>query len=371
MDASTACIVLKNRSAAEHLSRTLHRFGMGVVVASSVEEALENLRFFSPDVVLVGVREATENQVLLAELLRREQDDSIPVVAVLEEGDTSRRQALRLGLTTHTTAACEDGELKLLMQATLRAPEPSARPLSGDLAAVPLSGLLTMFDADVRPVRIRLECGRLTGQILLRGGDILEASIDDGTEGDEAIDAMLLWKEGYFSAEFESNHASAPPRPGPAEAHVHEATFDDDEPTWPEEETPVTTTNSHVAVAHHALALLNALSSYVASFTEPAIVSKKLEGTRRTLTRRFASLDLFEVLPEGMVALGPHARAQLETVEVRDLIRAIAEWVLAFKVDMHQSFPGTLPAGVLRIVADSAGGDLERLGFLQALGVES
>ena len=374
MRGSTAGIVLSDRMSVDDLGASLHRMGLRVVTVRTIDEGIETLKFTVPGVWLVGIEEASTAKERLPWLTKKD-DGAIPVVALLDQQPGGRRRALTLGLTTQIALPCDDEELRLVLEATLGAPVEKPRPITGDLSTVRLSELMTMFDADSRTIVIDL-VGPTTGRVVLHRGDIQEARTGNGAVGDDAVEMMLAWDRGTFSAEVGIKPPSDDPTPmvaAPPPSAPEPLTFPaSTRPSAAADARPSTAGQLQAVetVMHDALALLNTLYSYVASFVEASIAVRKLEATRRTVGRRLVAVELFQVHSEGMVSMADSARDALGEVTERDLAKAVAEWILAFRVDMDQSFPGALPMGVMRVVADASSPDLRKAGLLSGLGVD-
>ena len=380
MKDATACIVLSDRTTAHALGGALQQLGLRVVAVPTVDAAIDTVRFTPPDVWLIGVEEARTVPNAVSTLTRNEEFGAIPGVALVKDGPDARRQALALGLGTHITLPCDDAELRLVMQAVLgTATELASPPIVGDLSTVQLSELVTMFHSEARPVSVTLESPDAQGRVVLNKGDIVDAVTSKGAGGDDAVEAMLSWRTGRFSAAV-GHDASAEPLPGPAATappRPIEATTDlpvrsasSPPPALQSQTESSPLDDSAVQCVHECLAMLNALASFVVASVEPTIAMRKFEGTRRVVSRRRTVLEMFSVHPEGMVALSDVATIALQEVTPKDVISAVAEWVLAFRVDIDQSFPGTLPVGTLRVVADSASDNLRRRGLMKALGLD-
>ena len=74
--------------------------------------------------------------------------------------------------------------------------------VEGDLAQIPLADLLQLFhvsrETGTFEVSRELEVGRLArGQVLLRGGDVIAASVDAAL-GEKALYRLLAWDRGHF-----------------------------------------------------------------------------------------------------------------------------------------------------------------------------
>ncbi len=354
MQNSTACIVLEARSTAQFLGSSLQRHGIRVVTVASVLEGLRLRSTEAPSLWLLGLEEAAAAPAQLSSLMHSEAGAIVPAIAVLDRQPEARRRALGLGLSVHLELPCDDEEVRLVVSAVLGAPHgPARRPITGDLSTVGLSELMTMFYDDGRHVAIKLHGATGTGEVLLHRGDIKRAHTADGARDDDAVEAMLGWHSGTFTAEVGVDPTALSARPAS-----------------PRPRAPPPPPADATQVAHELLAVLNALYCFVISFVEPAIATRKLEATRRIVAERFGTAAVFEVHEAGMVSLTATAIDTLHTIKQGDLVEATAEWILAFRMDMDQSFPGAIPVGVLRGVADTASPKLRSMGLLRALGVE-
>lgn len=86
--------------------------------------------------------------------------------------------------------------------ATPAKPTGAKEPVEGDLAQIALADLLQLFHVSRETGRFELtregERGRqIRGQVVLRGGDVIAASVD-AAEGEKALYRLLAWERGRF-----------------------------------------------------------------------------------------------------------------------------------------------------------------------------
>jgi hypothetical protein len=279
-----------------------------------------------------------------------------------------------------------------------------------------------------REIILQMETeGGERGAVRIREGAISEALLEDGRRGDEAVNHLLDWHAGTFSAHFGTGSvqltiepaatharsvasrsvasgpvssspaaaftppapapaASAPPpamarpatAPAPSAAETSpEGTTPEDgppasEPTTPAVSSPPVTDPAgeegptRAATAQECLTLLNVLSSVLLAGAPPQLVDHRLTESRTALLSRYQALRLFQVQPGPLVALVDGWRAQLEQETPRSVAQAVGVWSRELLLQMQRAAPAPLPEGMIRDVLGSAGPSLSTLGFLEA-----
>jgi len=113
-----------------NLAPFLERAGYEVIVASNGEEALELVRSFSPDLIVLDV---LMPRIDGREVLRRLRRDDIwtPVILLTQVGESSERaMALEEGADDYLNKPFDPHELVARIRAVMRRARPGSRPLS-------------------------------------------------------------------------------------------------------------------------------------------------------------------------------------------------------------------------------------------------
>lgn len=256
---------------------------------------------------------------------------------------------------------------------TLRAIARSVpRPLSGSLEHLSVPDLLQTAEANRRSGRITLRHRGRFGTLWMRDGRVVDAALDEGPRGREAVYEMALWDTGLFEADF-------------TPVEVTERIF---EPTSAllleamrlRDEALRTAPPPHAAIPdpppppprpllalHRSLTLLNVAASSAAEHLEPALLARRLEETRRETAAAHPALEIFQVTPDGAVS----TISDSEDVEPAALVRGVAVWLLRLFAVLERALPGRFSLRRLRAMTEAFRQDLASLGFYRELGFEA
>lgn len=223
-------------------------------------------------------------------------------------------------------------------------------PLAGSLSEIPVSQLIAMLAVLRRDARVHCENGPRRATLALVRGEVAGAETNDGRNGDEAINHLLEWKQGHFEVEFVAATTEPSREPAPA-------------PFGPPPE-------DSAAVGRAALGLLNVVASFAAGFVQQPMLARKLEAILAALAPRHTALRAFQVDLTGAIGVVNGGFESLARHSERAVVDATSEWILALVFELQRTFPGSFPNATLRILAESAGDDVRRLGFFRALGIQ-
>jgi hypothetical protein len=249
--------------------------------------------------------------------------------------------------------------------------EPRAH-ISGSIEQLSLPELLQTCEAGRRSGRILLRRQHLRATVWLRGGRIVDAEIEGGSRGAEAVYELALWDEGTFQADF---------TPVPVVERIFEPTTAllleamrrrDEElrsvnPPHAAIPDPPPPPPRPLLALHRSLTLLNVASAYAVGFVEPLLAARRLEEARRDLAAEHPALDRFRVSDGGAVSATPGA---VPWIGSEALVRAVSLWLIRFFSAMERAVPGRFPLSRLRSVTEAVQDDLGTLGFYRELGFE-
>jgi hypothetical protein len=249
----------------------------------------------------------------------------------------------------------------------------SHRPLlSGSVEQLSVPDLLQTVEAGRRSGIILLRHPTRNGLLWLRDGRVVDAEIDGGSRGAEAVYEMAFWDEGTFEADF--TPVAAPERIfQPTSALLLEAMRRHDErlrdapPPHAAMPDPPPAPPPPLLAVHRGLTLLNVAVSYASEFLEPALLARRLEEVRQEILPKHPALGDFSVLTGGAVAAGPEASLN----EAEATVKAVSLWLARFFFRMENALPGRFALRKLRQVTEAVQEDLESLGFYRELGFES
>lgn len=247
----------------------------------------------------------------------------------------------------------------------------SNRPvLTGALSQLSVPELLQTAENGRRSGVIRLTSRQRKGSFWLRGGRVVDAAVDGGAQGREAVYQMAFWDDGTFEAAF--GEIQAEDKIGePTSALLLEAMRLHDEATrdgrLPHAALvdPPPLPPAPVLALHRGLTLLNIAASSALANAETNLVVARLEQTRSKLLPMEPALAIFAVGDNGAITVP----SGLEPTSVEPVVRAVTTWLAAFYAAMDFAFPGRFQLRQLVGASAAIADDLAGLGFYRALGL--
>jgi hypothetical protein len=113
------------------------------------------------------------------------------------------------------------------------------------------------------------------------------------------------------------------------------------------------------------LTLLNIAASYTLQFLTPRLLHRRLEVPRQELEHRFPELRIFQVTPDGMVAIAFDVTVVLRPEEVA---AATAEWLREFFASMERTMPRRFTLERFAELTSPLHAEMKEMGFYDALG---
>lgn len=365
------------------LSLALETAGYRVVGVDSPRSAAVRLAprdAPQPDVLLTPIDAGHPSGTPLIDFLRTRCGGDTPPVVVLTNGDPAgRRHALRLGLSQLVQPPYDEEEVVLSTRLALERRRDERR-LSGSLAQMSAVELLQTAEVGRRSGRIELRHRGRHAEVTLRDGRVIDAAVDDGPGGEEAVYELAGWDEGSFEASFgpvdgvERITASTTSLLLEAMRRRDEAARDANRevetPPHAALEDPPPPPPRRLLALHRALTLLNTASSYAGEHVVPTMLAGRLEEIRRRLAAERPVLAAFAVGGQGQVVLAERSELHLDGVEPEQLVEAVAVWLAELFRQLERALPGRFPLTRLRAISESIQQDLANLGFYRGLGLE-
>ncbi len=374
MSSELIFLIHPDEATRDRLSTVLHEAEYKVLTAADEEDALRHLaqmRFVLPDVVVLPL---AERAPLLERLRQNPLTADLPVIVLSDQPTEDRRLALRQGISDLLPAPFDREELLLTLRLALqRSAERrrDSRSLRGSLTLLPVVDLLQTLEAGRRTgvVEVRSEGRRAT--LWLRHGSPIDAQLDDGRRGDEAVYAVLRFDEGTFEVVF--GDVTVPQRISTSmtglllegmtrideskrEVAVPHAALPDPPPRPAPE----------ILAAHRALTLLNVASAYAADLVQLDLLIPAFEDARRALVADLPELSDFELGAGGQIHLSTRQGAAAPD----RLALAAGSWVRRLFQRLERALPGRFGNDRLRALTEAVRGDMQSLGFDEALGLE-
>jgi CheY-like chemotaxis protein len=406
MSADLAFLIYPDAELADRLSKALHSAGLKVLSMKSEDEAeqiISTFKYVLPDVLITPLDDPDSHDSILIKLLNANPlMEQVPVVILASGEQEQRRRALRQGLTHLVFPPYEFEEVILTTRLALEQ-DRNKSPLFGSVSQLSVPDLLQTVEVGRRSGSISLRNRSTRGTIWFRDGTIIEAEIDDGRRGEEAVYAMTIWNEGTFEANFspvtipgrlalvpsvmlleaakrqdeqirdaqlateveveeplegEPDGRVSAPTPTPLPAAV---------PAEAPQAAPTQSLPGDAATFHMALALLNIAASCSLQTLAPRLLHRRLEVARQQLEQRFPELRIFQVTTEGLVAIAFDVTVVLQP---RMVVSATSEWLLEFLKSIDRTMPQLSVIRRFAEVTQPLHPEMKRQGFIGSLGLE-
>lgn len=194
------------------VATVLEKRGYTVVTATDGEDALARAMVTPPDLLITDVMMPRMDGWALVKALRaRPELATLPVIFLTAlSSDEDRIRGFRLGADDYVPKPFRFEELDLRVAKTMRRTQVLAQEaretilgpsLRGDLSQIGLAALLTMVEMERKTGVLTLRSGAGgSAQILVRGGRVVHARLDDHPEpvDAECVYYLLSWSAGTF-----------------------------------------------------------------------------------------------------------------------------------------------------------------------------
>jgi len=328
--------------------------------------ALENHQFALPDAILTPLGDLESGDSILIQLFQANPlMEQIPLVVVASSDADERRRALRMGLLSVVFPPYDAEEVALTTRLAIDKHR-SEQMLFGAMSQLSVPDLLQTAEVGRRTGTVSLMHEGRRGMIWLRDGALVNARIDDGHEGLEAIYRMITWDNGTFEAQFGSVDVEDRFRLPPSEAVLEAMRLLDEARAAGSEGLDATPDVAPGArELEIAVATLNCVASYAAHHVSEDILTERLESARAELATDHGSLGRFTVTPTGAVTL-----ADVDADQGPDVLEAAAVWITEFADRMDEALAWRFSRRRLaQLVAPWRDGLAEH-GLLSTLGIE-
>lgn len=189
-------------------ARALANAGFETSVAFDGKAALDMLKVGSFDLVVTDMIMPTMDGLELVRAMRADARlTRLPVLFLTSCTEHEMRsQGYRAGCDGYLTKPIRPLDLvervsQLLSQALGTGAQLSGAYLSGRLDGMSVASLLSFLHAQERSGLLRLSRFGAVGEITLRQGQPLTATVDESLRGEEALAALLGWNAGTFRFE--------------------------------------------------------------------------------------------------------------------------------------------------------------------------
>ena len=326
-------VVHPESSVAAKLRGGLQDADYQVVVMSTVDDAesiTSKSQFTIPDAILAPLGGGGAGDSILVTLFESNPlMEQIPLVVVANEEKEDRRRALRMGLLS-VVFPPYDGEEVVLTTKLAIEKHRSDQLLFGSLEQLSVPDLLQTAEAGRRTGTVSFQHDGSKGTVWLRDGFVIDAEVEGGGRGEEAVYTIALWSTGTFEADFgdldREDRFRIPPSSLLLEAMRR---FDEESasgmtiPALMEQESVPKSEPDH-AILDLSLVVLNVVGSYALNHLHPTLIRQRFEELRSELADQYPLLSIFNVTDEGAVTVSD---ANLGDLEEDLLVRGVSLWV--------------------------------------------
>ncbi|MEJ2188869.1 MAG: DUF4388 domain-containing protein [Acidobacteriota bacterium] len=352
---------------AGRLSDGLQEAGYEVVCMTTVAEAQEIIsgrQFALPDAILTPVGDVESGDSILITLFQSNPlMEQIPLVVVATSEKEERRRALRMGLLSVVFPPYDGEEVALTTRLAIDKHR-SDQLLFGSLSQLSVPDLLQTAEVGRRSGTINFQHNGNKAAVWLRDGFIVDAEVENGAHGKDAVYEIALWSTGTFEANFGAVVVTERFRFPPSEVLL-EAMRRLDEERAGERPEPAAA-EAPVAALDLSLALLNVVAGYALNHLEPILVGQRLEDVRADLERDHPCLALFEVASEGPLTIPSPTSTD---IVVDDLAAAVGAWIVEFFDRMDEAMAWRFASQRVAKLLAPWRLEMQTFGFLAPLGI--
>ena len=327
-------VVHPESSVAAKLRGGLQSADYQVVAMSTVDDAesiTSKSQFTIPDAILTPLGGGGAGDSILVTLFESNPlMEQIPLVVVANEEKEDRRRALRMGLLS-VVFPPYDGEEVVLTTKLAIEKHRSDQLLFGSLGQLSVPDLLQTAEAGRRTGTVSFQHEGSKGTVWLRDGFVIDAEVEGGSQGEEAVYTIALWSDGTFEADFGDLDIEERFRIPPSSLLLEAMRRFDEESasgmTIPAaEQEPVPESEPDDAIVDLSLVVLNVVGSYALNHLHPTLIRQRFEEIRSELEEKHPLLGIFNVTDEGAVTLSD---AYLKDIDEDQLVRGVSLWVKA------------------------------------------
>lgn len=186
---------------ASTIAAPLMRDGYEVHVVPSAEAANYFLTDSLPDLIIAEYELPQESGLKFCSRMKHDDRTAkIPFIMLLTDTNSKRAsECLRAGADDFflKPVDLEIVFLKIQKRIKTRTDEERIVGVSGSLADMSFTDMIQILCASNRNMEVVLHSGEHEGHVLVEGGNIVHASLDDRT-GEEAFYRLMLWRDGDF-----------------------------------------------------------------------------------------------------------------------------------------------------------------------------
>jgi len=329
-----AYVVHSDPVIAHRVAEALRQDDFEVSCMTTLEDAeyvIRERQFDLPDAILTPLRDMESGDSILIRLLESNPlIEQIPLVVIANAGAEERRRALRLGLLGVVAPPYDDEEVTLTTKLAIDKHRHD-QALFGTMSQLSVADLLQTAEVGRRTGAVSFQHEKQNARLWLRDGLVIDAGIQDGLQGKEAVYEIATWETGTFEADFGSVDVASKFSISPSELLLEAMRRLDERRAASKGDLEGTV---RAQTLDTALTLLNTVTSYASNHMEVELVLMRLGAIRCELDGGAAALGGIRLGSAGEVSLerGWNLAGQPE-----DFAGFVSTWINRFFSQMEDA----------------------------------
>ena len=305
MKRDLAYVVHSDQVIAQRVSSALRSSNFEVSSMTTLEDAeyvIRKRRFDLPDAILTPLRDMESGDSILIRLLESNPlMEQIPLVVIANAGAEERRRALRLGLLGVVAPPYDDEEVTLTTKLAIDKHRHD-QALFGTMSQLSVADLLQTAEVGRRSGTVSFQHDSEKAQLWLQDGLVINAEIQDGIEGIEAVYEIATWETGTFEADFGAVSVESKFSMSPSELLLEAMRRLDERRAASQDGFQE---SARLQTIDTAMAMLNIVASYASNHMEVDLVLSRLDAIRSGLAEETDQLKGIRLGPSGEISVAP------------------------------------------------------------------
>jgi DNA-binding response OmpR family regulator/predicted hydrocarbon binding protein len=329
-----AYVVHSDQVIAQRVSQALRDSDFEVSSMTTLEDAEHVIRerqFDLPDAILTPLRDMESGDSILIRLLESNPlMEQIPLVVIANAGAEERRRALRLGLLGVVAPPYDDEEVTLTTKLAIDKHRHD-QALFGTMSQLSVADLLQTAEVGRRSGTVTFQHDNEKAQLWLQDGLVINAEIQNGLKGIEAVYEIATWETGTFEADFGSVSVESKFSMSPSELLLEAMRRLDERRAASKEGAEEV---SRLQTLDTATAILNTVASYAANHMEVPLVLDRLDAIRAELAEETDLLGGFLLGSASEISVEPGWELGGSP---EDFAGFVSTWIIRFFAKMEEA----------------------------------
>lgn len=361
MKRDLAYVVHSDQVIAQRVSKALRDADFEVSTMTTLEDAEHVIRerqFDLPDAILTPLRDMESGDSILIRLLESNPlMEQIPLVVIANAGAEERRRALRLGLLGVVAPPYDDEEVTLTTKLAIDKHRHD-QALFGSMSQLSVADLLQTAEVGRRSGIVDFQHDNTRARLWLQDGRVVNAEIDGGLEGIEAVYEIATWETGTFEADFGAINIEAKFSMSPSEMLLEAMRRLDERRAASKDGAEEV---SRLETIDTAIALLNSVTAYASNHMELDLALHRLGVIREELASEAEDLSGIKLGPAGEVSVEPGWEL---AGAPEDFAGFVSTWIIRFFTRMEAALAWRFTKRRLADLFTPWREGMERLGFV-------